>query len=123
MKEYFIYEFKIGDENENIRIFKIAIEKVFASDTREEREQDAIKDALEMLYADAMFGSDLKIRYNMSITETRNLYILRETPTHPVFAARWELINTDTVSEKIKMIFNQLKHGTYHDPWGYKHKE
>lgn len=121
MTEYFIYEFKIGDVKDEIKRFNIAIEKVFSSDTREEREKNAVAEAKEMLFADAMFGVDFKERCNGEITNTRNLYILRETPTHPIFSARWELVNTDDVSEKIKMVFNQIKHGTYYDPWGFKH--
>lgn len=121
MTEYFIYEFKIGDEKGEIKRFNIAIEKVFSSDTKEEREKNAITEAKEMLFADAMFGSDLKVRCNLGITNTRNLYISRETPTHPIITARWELVKTDDVSEKVKMVFDQIKYGTYHDPWGFKH--
>lgn len=121
MTEYFIYEFKIGDEKDEIKRFNIAIEKVFSSDTREEREKKAIAEAKEMLFADAMFGYDLKVRCIGEITNTRNLYIARETPTHPIITARWELVKTDDVSEKVKMVFDQIKYGTYHDPWGFKH--
>lgn len=122
MTEYFIYEFKIGDEKDEIKRFNIAIEKVFSSDTKEEREKNAIAEAKEMLFADAMFASDLKVKCNLGITNTRNLYISREIPTHPIITARWELVKTDDVSKKVKMVFDQIKHGTYHDPWGFKHE-
>ena len=107
MKEnYYIYKFKIRENKEDYPlIFNIAIEKKLESDTKEMLEENAIALAKKMVFAESMFKTHDPY--------ADSLFILRETPGHPLLKAKWELISTKdvetTMDYSIKYIRREIK--------------
>lgn len=107
MKENcYIYKFKIRENKEDYPlIFNIAIEKKLESDTKEMLEENAIALAKKMVFAESMFKTHDPY--------ADSLFILRETPEHPLLKAKWELISTKdvetTMDYSIKYIRREIK--------------